>query len=194
MSKPNKINCPSGIIHIESLKKPPKAWSQASTGRSSAVLFLILEGSEYPQVVLTKRSTKVKTHKGQISFPGGHREAEDSDPIATALRESWEELQVPAEMVEVLGALDPIRAMNGNPVIPIVAKSSLNPQILENCEDEVEELILAPLPLFIRGRERKIQLNMFGKSRETIAYFHGPHVIWGLTAQMIYNSQLEQRD
>ncbi|NDC25358.1 MAG: CoA pyrophosphatase, partial [Proteobacteria bacterium] len=88
----------------------PPEWPQAIDPQEASVLVLMAHhpGQEDFQIVLTKRTQKVLHHKGQISFPGGVPEKEDPHLLATALRETHEEIGVPSEAIEILGMLDPV--------------------------------------------------------------------------------------
>lgn len=94
-----------GRVRAEDLSRflPPE-----HGGRPSAVLLLFSEGDRGPEVVLLQRGTTLRDHPGQVAFPGGAVDAADGSPVATALREAEEEIGVPAEAVDVLGALPSI--------------------------------------------------------------------------------------
>ena len=78
----------------------------------AAVLFLLYEHEGRVYTVFQKRTDRVDAHKGQISLPGGGRDAEDEDLIATALRETHEEIGVDPAHVEILGAIDQIKTIS----------------------------------------------------------------------------------
>ncbi|MGZ8487800.1 MAG: NUDIX hydrolase [Candidatus Binatia bacterium] len=88
--------------------------------KPAAVLIAIQERVDGDYVVLTKRGDNMPTHKGQIAFPGGRVHAGDADLVATALRESHEEIGVVPEHVRVLGRLDEFTAGYGIVVTPVV--------------------------------------------------------------------------
>ena len=73
--------------------------------RPAGVLIAVSLVTETPRVILTKRSSALKHHPGQIAFPGGKQEDDDADVTAAALREAHEEIGLPADMVDVLGQL-----------------------------------------------------------------------------------------
>ena len=92
--------------------------------RHSAVLILLYPRAGEDYLVLMKRTENVAYHKGQISFPGGAREPEDRDLIATALREANEELGIDPQMVQVLGVMSDFYARVSNFIItPVVGKT-----------------------------------------------------------------------
>jgi 8-oxo-dGTP pyrophosphatase MutT (NUDIX family) len=102
-------------------------WSDyPAAGRrpSSAVVMLFIPGrapGAPAEVVFTRRSTSVRSHKGQIGFPGGRVEAGDATPAHTALRELEEELGVPRNLATTVAALATIPALDGSSVCPIAA-------------------------------------------------------------------------
>ena len=79
------------------------------TSDQAAVLIPIFEKNDKLYVVYIRRSDRVAYHKGQISFPGGKRDPEDADLKETALQESWEEIELRADDVTIIGQLDDIR-------------------------------------------------------------------------------------
>lgn len=92
----------------------------AGKGKSAAVLVPLVGPEDALQVLLTLRTDTVPTHKGQVAFPGGGVEEEDTDVMATALRELREELGIPSSAVDVLGLSDDTFSINGQRVTPVV--------------------------------------------------------------------------
>ena len=101
-----------------------------------------------PKLLLMRRSLRVRSHKGQIGFPGGHREPGDLNPSQTALRESFEEVGLNPETVEIRGSPPAVTSLNGKAVIPIVGIADLNPLELSASPDEVAKIIVAPIHNF----------------------------------------------
>jgi hypothetical protein len=85
--------------------------------RPAAVLVPLYEGADGLRVVLTRRPTAMRSHSGEVSFPGGGREPEDVDLVATALRESEEEIGLDPARVEVIGQLDPLATLSSAAMI-----------------------------------------------------------------------------
>ena len=186
-----------GSFQIHNLLEVPPSWEEFKGSRQSAVLCLVVEEPDFSGIfhlLLTKRSTTVRTHKGQIGFPGGHREEQDKDPVATALRETHEEIGLHPEKIEILGSLPPILSLGGKTVVPIVGFSQVELEYLNLSEAEVAEAILAPLPLFDRGQEKSLSFKIFGKTRQSTIYRHRHHIIWGLTANMIKSASFETKE
>ncbi len=139
-------------------------------------------------LLVTKRSLKVSTHKGQIGFAGGHRDTEDANPTATALRETYEELGILPEFIQVFGALPFELSIHSKIVVPIYGFCQLNPEELQISTDEVAKVIFFPMDKIWRGRETSSRFRIFGLSKHTFIYKHGGHHIWGLTAKIIFNA------
>lgn len=137
-----------------------------------------------PYFLLTRRTEEVKTHKGQISFPGGMRHGSESLK-QTALRETCEEVGIMQEQIEVLGRFHDYLAITDYRVVPFVGyvrqPFSAIPQT-----GEVAEILKVPLDLFLdRSRLRMEQMCRLGKPVDVYYYSYGPHEIWGLTARII---------
>jgi 8-oxo-dGTP pyrophosphatase MutT (NUDIX family) len=154
-------------------------------------LFLAGDAQE-PHVVLTRRRADLKRHAGEISFPGGRRDAEDADLSDTALREAEEEIGLPRRDVRMLGQLPPTSTFATNYVIhPFVGliPEGLAWRLSPREVDAVLELTLQHLR---EGRTRT-RMERRGVSFETDAYLVDEHLIWGATARIIQNL-LEQLD
>jgi 8-oxo-dGTP pyrophosphatase MutT (NUDIX family) len=151
----------------------------------AAVLIPLLfkEGAWY--VLVTQRTERVEHHKGQISFPGGACDPNDVDLLATALRETYEEIGVPPEEVEVLGVLDDFPTISNFVVTPFVAVIPY-PFGYRLNDGEVERAIEVPLaflrdPAHLRVERREYQ----GQFHDVLFWDYGPHLIWGATARML---------
>ncbi len=146
----------------------------------ASVLVAITDQLE-PEVILTLRSSQMPTHKGEVAFPGGKAEEQDSDAIATALREAYEEVGLKPELVRVIGPLDQVISRFGFLVTPILG---IVPADIElNTESrEIEGVFRVPLKFFLEGQPDKI--DQFGSFRGPRWYFQG-YTIWGLTAMML---------
>lgn len=151
----------------------------------SAVLVPLLFKHGEWHVLVTQRSQHVQHHKGQISFPGGACEGGDSDLIATALRETFEEIGVLPGEVEVLGALDDFQTISSFVVTPVVG---VLPHPIEYRLDgcEVEAVVEIPLSFFCApGRLRTEKREHAGQVFDVLFWDYGPYVIWGATAQIL---------
>lgn len=146
-------------------------------------------GEDY--VVFMRRTETVAHHKGQISFPGGSRDPEDADIVATALREAQEELGIDPQMVQVLGVMPDFYARVSNFIItPVIGR--LKPEVAEGelvfrpNADEVAEVIEVPL----RALRDPAIFHTEDRTRNGIAYnlhfyTYGPYEIWGATGRII---------
>jgi 8-oxo-dGTP pyrophosphatase MutT (NUDIX family) len=155
--------------------------------RDSAVLApFILRGDE-PRLLFTLRPAHLRRHAGQVSFPGGARDADDPTPLHTALREMKEELGVPQEAVEVLGMLDEIPTTSEFRVIPYVGL--LDPAVqLQPDAGEIAELLEIPVSdLLVPGLRRTEKRFYRGAERDVYFYDVGRHTIWGATARILSN-------
>jgi 8-oxo-dGTP pyrophosphatase MutT (NUDIX family) len=146
-------------------------------------LFLPADGAD-PHVVLTRRRADLRRHAGEISFPGGRRDAEDADLSETALREAEEEIGLARREVRLLGELPPTSTFATNYVIhPFVG---LIPEGLtwQPSAREVDAVLELSLPALRTGRTRT-RLERRGISFETDAYVVDEHLIWGATARIL---------
>ncbi len=127
------------------------------TLRESAVLVpLFLRGDE-PFVLLTLRTSTLRTHAGQISFPGGGRDPEDPTPLHTALRELDEELGISSNEVRVLGALDESPTTTGYRIWPYVGEIPAHGRYAPS-EAEIAEILEVPLRFFLDPAHRRTEL------------------------------------
>jgi 8-oxo-dGTP pyrophosphatase MutT (NUDIX family) len=137
-------------------------------------------------LLLTKRTDTVEHHKGQISFPGGRQETDDPDLLATALRETQEEIGLDPALVEVLGRLDEIETVvSGFAITPYVGLIP-PPGDLNLSPWEIAELVTVPLTVFLDPANLRTETRMRdGRSHEIYYYQYPPHEIWGATARII---------
>ncbi|WP_010664214.1 NUDIX hydrolase [Marinilabilia salmonicolor] len=159
--------------------------------RPSSVLILFYPRNGRWHLPFIQRPVYDGVHSGQISFPGGKCEEEDSDFCSTALRESHEEIGVDPGDVQILGALTPLYIPNSNfQVYPQVGWMDYEPDFAPD-PTEVDEIIEVPLELLLK-RENVKQLNRnINGTTLTAPYFEaGNRAIWGATA-MILSEMLE---
>lgn len=150
----------------------------------AAVLFPIIVVKASPKVLLTRRTENVGTHKGQVSFPGGKRDAADQDPVETALRETREELGIQPESFEVLGRFHDYLSITEYRVCPIIAICHRELKLKPN-PAEVASVLQIPLDFFLKHLPREETHLRLGKQRTVYFYDYGDEVIWGLTASII---------
>jgi 8-oxo-dGTP pyrophosphatase MutT (NUDIX family) len=153
--------------------------------RRAAVLVPCLYGGNEPELLLTERTHTVETHKGQVSFPGGVVDDRDAGPAETALRETAEEIGVPASSVEILGTLDDHATPTGFVITPVVGVLRRLPVLTPNV-DEVAEVLFVPIRFFADPTNALQGYRMVeGKRLEVWTYRWGRHTIWGATAWII---------
>jgi 8-oxo-dGTP pyrophosphatase MutT (NUDIX family) len=153
--------------------------------RPAAVLLAFEASPSGARLWLTKRSSALKHHPGQIAAPGGKQDETDVDLVATALREAHEEIGLPRNSVEVLGALPPHETVTGFTMTPIIG-------VLRNGFTPVPELgevaevfhvpmqhVTDPANFMVHGRRWR------GSRRYYFAVPYGPYYIWGATARVL---------
>lgn len=153
----------------------------------AAVLLPLYEKDGDTHIVFTKRSELVEHHKGQVSFPGGAYDASDPDLRFTAVRETWEEIGVAAEHVEVIGELDEMITVSNFLVRPFVGRiTEPGPYPFEHSEIEVAEILEVPL-LHLRDDANVVAELRSYQGREIMAYSFRwqDHLIWGATARIL---------
>jgi 8-oxo-dGTP pyrophosphatase MutT (NUDIX family) len=153
--------------------------SHGLTLKDAAVLAPLFWREGEPWAYLTMRPMTLRKHPGQISFPGGARDAGDVTPLHTALRETKEELGLPPESVSVLGMLGAMPTITAYWVTPFVgvvpADAPLTPSALE-----IAEVLEAPL-----WRLRKEKRYLYQADRDSYVWGDGRHVVWGATFRML---------
>ena len=169
---------------------------EIQTLRRAAVLLPITRPHENQSsdLVLTVRSANLKSHAGQISLPGGTSEDIDQNSVATALRESEEEIGLKAKNVEVLGQLGDLALPSGFHVTPIVGIVDRGLDFVA-CPDEVADIFQAPLDLVLDITAYKKSAMTFNNQQRTILeLMYEDYRIWGATAAILYHLALEIRD
>lgn len=159
------------------------------TLKESSVLAPLLFESGVPHLLFTRRPMHLRSHPGQISFPGGGRDEGDATPLHTALREAEEELGLSSSSVEVLGQLDELPTPTGYRVRPFVGLLR-GPVVLSPNEEEVAEVLRVPLPVLMDPARRRTELHVvpfLSVPVEVDFIDTGSHVIWGATARILRN-------
>ena len=153
--------------------------------REAAVLIPIVERETGAFVILTKRSSALKHHPGQIAFPGGKVDDGDANAEAAALREAWEEIGLARDLVTPLGILPPHETVTGFRVTPVLAMVSLEFSPTPE-PGEVAEVFEAPLDHVLNPANYLVESRRWrGQRRYYFTVPWGPYYIWGATARML---------
>ncbi len=151
----------------------------------AGVLMLLFQKNGEMHVLLTKRTSDVEHHKGQVSFPGGSVDTGDKDIIETALREAREEIGLNSGQAEILGLFDDVWTPSGFAITPVVGYLEKLP-VLSPSREEVEEILEVPVSFFLDDRNVRVKtLERNGKKVEVYFYTYGKTEIWGATAAML---------
>jgi 8-oxo-dGTP pyrophosphatase MutT (NUDIX family) len=161
----------------------PELRAQAEV--AAAVLIAITDRDE-PGIVLTVRREHLRTHAGQVAFPGG-RVDPGEDPINAAMREAHEELLLDPGAVELIGSIETYRTVTGYVVTPVIGV--IPPDLpLTPHEHEVADWFEAPLDYVLDARNQRLRSALFqGQTRHYYEIVWNERRIWGATAAMIVN-------
>ena len=152
--------------------------------RPAGVLILLIQRDDALSVVLTQRTAHLHDHAGQISFPGGRYEPEDANIVATAVRESYEEIGTHSNQIQVLGSLPNYVTVTAYEITPVVATSP--PQTFICDPFEVADAFEVPLAHVLDETNwRRDSFLREGQRREYWAVPYNERYIWGATAGML---------
>ena len=151
----------------------------------AAVLIAVTE-RPVPGVILTVRREHLRTHAGQIAFPGGRLDPGE-DPVAAALREAGEEILLDSKAVDIVGQIEQYRTVTGFIVTPVIGV--IPPDLpLEPHEHEVADWFEAPLDFLLDRANQHERTALFrGRTRHYYEIVWNEHRIWGVTAAIIVN-------
>lgn len=154
--------------------------------RAAAVLIAFIFRADGPHILLTRRADHLKAHAGQIAFPGGRIDPEDSGPEDAALREAEEEVGLPRAAVTLLGRMDDYVTRTGYRVTPIVGWAT-PPHVYRPCPVETAEVFEAPAGLLLDPSRRTVESYDIGggELRRFYAIDVDGRRVWGATAGML---------
>ena len=156
-----------------------------SPDRVDAAVLVPVTDEATPHIILTRRASHMSSHAGEVAFPGGKCDSSDSSIIATALRESREEIGLPEESVEVIGELDAFTSKVGLRVQPIIGMVPSDLILLPN-PGEIESIFRVPVEFFLTEKVSYTHRFRFMGNEVIVPNFnYGDYVIWGLPAFMI---------
>ncbi|WP_281646047.1 CoA pyrophosphatase [Parendozoicomonas sp. Alg238-R29] len=151
----------------------------------AAVLIALTCGDKEPEIIFTRRSSRLKTHSGEVAFPGGKRDPEDNDLSHTALRESHEEIGLPSERVDLIGPVGDVISRFGIKVTSYVGVVDSGVELVAN-PDELDRIFRVPVSYFLEADTlRTDKLSYRHMTFHVPAWQYGEYQIWGLTAIML---------
>ena len=164
---------------------PGSVLPEGRTLRPAGVLVPLWERDGELRVVLTKRSSRLKHHPGQIAFPGGKQEESDRDATDAALREAEEEIGLSRSSVEILGHLPVHETVTGFSMAPTVGLIT-GPFSPVAEPGECEEIFTVPLAHVTDPARFSVQFRRWrGTRRHYYTVPFGPYYIWGATARVL---------
>jgi 8-oxo-dGTP pyrophosphatase MutT (NUDIX family) len=152
----------------------------------ASVLVPITREEPEPRIILTRRAEHLSTHKGQVAFPGGKQDPEDTSPLHTALRESREEIGLLPEQVQVVGQLSDVISLHGFKVTPFVG--IVDPGLsLQADPNELESIFQVPLSWFLGAEPVRRDAIRYKELHLSVPAYHYEtegrcYEIWGLSA------------
>ena len=157
----------------------------------ASVLVPFLEINSKIHILLTNRSEQLEDHAGQVSFPGGRIDTSDLSPVDTAIRESYEEIGLHPDNIEVLGSLDAYQTGTGFRILPILARIN-NQTEFEINKEEVDSIFYLPLNFLMNSKNHLSEIKSFKKGNQSYDYNfnviqYEDNYIWGATAAMLIN-------
>jgi len=153
--------------------------------REAAVLVPLIHTEKGVEVILTRRSSRLKHHPGQIAFPGGKVDDTDADAVAAALREAQEEIGLPPGLVRPFGFLPVHETVTSFRILPVVAEITAAFEPVPE-EGEVAEVFSVPLAHVATPERYSVQYRIWqGRRRYYFTVPYGPYYIWGATARIL---------
>jgi 8-oxo-dGTP pyrophosphatase MutT (NUDIX family) len=160
---------------------------QRPNARKAAVLIGLFEQEGEAMLIFIRRASTLRSHSGEIAFPGGSVDATDESPVQAALREAQEEIGLHPARAEVLGIMQPVFTVVSNFLItPVVAYLPQGPGELRLQASEVAALLLLPLSGLADPAIAHTEVwTRDGLARTVYFYDYGAYRVWGATARML---------
>ncbi len=153
--------------------------------KADAAVLMAMTREDIPRLILTQRAAHLKSHAGEVAFPGGKRDKTDSSLIYTALREAQEEIDLNPQDVEVVGELGIFTSRVGIKVKPIIGLLDDIPHLTPS-PDEIDSIFTVPLDVFLQQKPNyQHKIKYMGLSIPVPSFNYQGYVIWGLTGFMI---------
>jgi 8-oxo-dGTP pyrophosphatase MutT (NUDIX family) len=156
----------------------------SSPPRAAAVLIALVRREEELSVLYTERSPELRSHSGQVAFPGGKIDPTDKGPGDAALREAWEEVALDRDDARILGYMPSYFTGSNYMITPVVAEVRPHRPFVGN-PSEVKTVFEVPLPLLMRNESfDTLHFEYGARKGSTWRLTHGGLVIWGITANL----------
>lgn len=170
---------------FDGLGPPVRSLREAEMGRGAAVLAPIYEHDGEAHVVLTRRSAALRSHSGEVSFPGGGRDG-DEPLLDTARREAHEEIGLEPSLVDIVGELDHLSTMtSGSYIVPFIGILPRRPELVAS-PAEVDAILHVPLAELLDPTVyREERWHLFGADRPIYFFELYGDTVWGATAAML---------
>jgi 8-oxo-dGTP pyrophosphatase MutT (NUDIX family) len=153
--------------------------------RDAAVLIPVVDRDEEATMLLTQRTQALRSHSGQVAFPGGRIDPTDATAEDAALREAFEEVGLPSRAVEVIGRLPDYVTGSGYRIVPVVGIVTPPFELVVN-EQEVDAVFEVPLRFLMDAVNHRRESSVWkGKERFYYTMPYGERFIWGVTAGII---------
>ena len=150
--------------------------------KHQAAVLILLSDDAAPSILFTRRAQHLRRHPGEVCFPGGMWEPQDGNLLATALRETHEEIGLPASEIRLLGRMNQTFTRAATAVTPFVGVYSAR-YPLNACAVELESIFSVPLKDFLQGIQvREDCFEREGKLYRVPVYHYESYEIWGFTA------------
>jgi 8-oxo-dGTP pyrophosphatase MutT (NUDIX family) len=150
-----------------------------------AAVLVALTAEIEPRVLMGRRAMHLKLHPGEIAFAGGKREVHDRSPWATALRETMEEVGIPAQVIAPLGELEPLVTRTGFQVFPCVASVPVAPDLVVDT-GEFDGVFFSRLSVFADPDLFRLETMSDGVVTRRVPHYQiGADNVWGVTAAIL---------